>query len=59
MRALKRLYLKTLELLLLGPVVEGGDEDDDQHGDQDGQALDPFRMVHSGLCTVVAQIRDL
>ena len=38
-------YLKSLKLSLLGPVVEGGDKDDDKDGNEDGQALYPLRMT--------------
>ena len=33
--------LEAPELLLFGPVVEGGDEDNDDDGDQDGDAFNP------------------
>ena len=33
--------LEAAELLLLGPVVEGGHEDDDDDRDEDSRALDP------------------
>ena len=39
--------LQPLELLLLGPVVEGGDKDDHEDGQEDGQTLDPLCMVHA------------
>ena len=39
------LVLQTAELLLLAPVVEGGDEHDDDHRQQDGHALDPARLL--------------
>ena len=37
--------LEAPELTLLGPVVEGGHEHDDDDGDQDGETLDPRRML--------------
>ena len=33
--------LKSPELFLLGPVVEGGDKNDNDDGDEDSNAFDP------------------
>ena len=37
--------LEAAELLLLGPVIEGSDQDDNNDGDQDGQTLNPAMLV--------------
>ena len=41
----KGTYLEPLELSLLGPVVEGGDNNHDKNGEKDGQPLQPLCMV--------------
>ncbi len=38
------LALQAPELLLLAPVIESGDEDNYDHSDEDGDALDPPRL---------------
>ncbi len=38
-------YLEPLELSLLGPVVEGGDNNYDKNGEKDGQPLQPLSVV--------------
>ncbi len=37
--------LQSPELPLLGPVVEGSHQHHDDHGDQDGHALDPLGVL--------------
>ena len=39
------LYLETPELTLFAPVVEGCDEDNNDDGEENGQTLDPVRVV--------------
>lgn len=41
--------LQTSKLFLLGPVVKGCHEDDDDYGNQDGDAFDPAVIIFFDL----------
>jgi hypothetical protein len=50
--------LQPSKLLLLGPVIERGNEDDDHDSDQDSEALDPRRMLLFLSCSKEKKVRE-
>ena len=50
--------LEAAELLLLGPVVEGRHQHDDDHRDEDGRALDPRGVLVLLHCNHSEKVLD-